>query len=204
MPLPDNPSVTLISPANPDAKTFLQNLQNVLKAPPCACLILQSDNETLIAQVADMLLPTPIALVVQSSSEKTYHDQTLDGLHFDFDAKTVKPLVQKAHNQGRMAGIGQIMTRHDAMIAGENGADYLFFGLLDREEEAYAHPKTISLAQWWSTVMQTPCIALAGHSLNSLEPLKQAPIESIGVRSMIWNHPEGPQKAMNTLYEALL
>jgi thiamine-phosphate pyrophosphorylase len=197
------PSITLISPAQPDAKSFLAGLNEIMTGTPPACLLLESDDPALLTAVSDMLLPTPTALMVKSSAELSALQAPPDGQLYDFNKATLKETLAEAQKQRLMAGVGQLLGRHEAMLAAEWGADVLLFGRLDRQEEALAHPKTVQLATWWSTVAETPCIALLGTSFDSVEPFKGSQVESLGVRALIWDHPQGPKNAMNLLHEAL-
>lgn len=61
---------------------------------------------------------------------------------------------------GAIAGFDAGRSRHDAMTAGEDGADYVGFGIpafvKDRET---AIERQIELIAWWSEIFEVPCVA---------------------------------------------
>ncbi|MGU3495621.1 thiamine phosphate synthase [Xanthobacteraceae bacterium A53D] len=78
-----------------------------------------------------------------------------DGVHvaslnaFGRAAKALKP--------DGIVGVG-LPDRHDAMEAGEAGADYLLFGDLDGSGD----PAPVAeLVQWWADVFEVPCVGVA-------------------------------------------
>ena len=82
------------------------------------------------------------------------------------------------------------------MEAGEAGADYIFFGLLDLEEGEEAHRKTIDLGAWWAELFEPPCVLLSGRSMESVEACARIGADFVAVRAAIWEHPEGPAAAI--------
>ncbi len=56
----------------------------------------------------------------------------------------------------RIAGVGGLASRHDAMEAGEAGADYVLFGDLPGDFE-----QTIDAVDWWAEVFEVPCVGIA-------------------------------------------
>ena len=68
------------------------------------------------------------------------------------------------------------VTCHDsrdlAMIAGEQGADYVAFGAFfpttTKDAKFHAEPE---LLQWWSELMEPPCVAIGGITSQNCPPL---------------------------------
>ncbi len=93
------------------------------------------------------------------------------------------------------AGIG--LSRHDAMVAGEAGADYVVFGATARGEDA--SPRDLEdLCAWWSEVMVLPC-AVGG--LTTVEQAKQcaeAGADFLILGEAIWQAAAAPR---DLLYE---
>jgi thiamine-phosphate pyrophosphorylase len=58
-----------------------------------------------------------------------------------------------------IAGAGGLRTRHDAMLAGERGADYLMFG----EPAGHRPPfeATVERVAWWAELFEPPCVGYA-------------------------------------------
>ena len=98
------------------------------------------------------------------------------------------------------------VTCHDsrdlAMAAGEQGADYVAFGAFfpttTKDAKFHAEPE---LLQWWSELMELPCVAIGGITPANCPPLVRAGANFLAVVGAVWNHPAGPAagvRAMNT------
>ena len=89
-------------------------------------------------------------------------------------------------------------SRHDAMTAGEGGADYVAFGELDRAPDDGA----IELIRWWHDLAEVPCL---GHAAgpNDVASLVEAGADFIGVSAAIWDHVESPAIAARDMSVAL-
>ena len=78
----------------------------------------------------------------------------------------------------RIAGAGGLVTRHDAMLAAEQGADYVMFGEPDAEGERPAFAAIEERVAWWAEVFEIPASAMP-HHLTKLRLWSQpAPISS--------------------------
>jgi len=75
-----------------------------------------------------------------------------DGLHADHDGAA----LLDARVEGAVCGV-RVASRHDAMVAGERGADYVWFDGADGLDTACA------LAAWWQRLFEVPAI-VAGPS----------------------------------------
>jgi len=61
----------------------------------------------------------------------------------------------------RIAGVGGLKTRHDAMLAGEAGADYVMFGEPDAGGRRPAGDAILERVAWWAELFEIPCVAYA-------------------------------------------
>jgi len=98
-------------------------------------------------------------------------------------------------------------SRHLAIEAAEAGADYVAFGAFfptpTKEAKTRAEPELLS---WWQEMMQSPCVAIGGITVENGGPLVQAGADFLAVASGVWDHPEGPQSAVrrfNDLFDSL-
>nr|WP_076071274.1 thiamine phosphate synthase [Sphingomonas montana] len=96
---------------------------------------------------------------------------------------------------GKTAQIGVTChdSRHLAMEAGERGADYVAFGAFfpstTKPGEHVAEP---ALLGWWTTVFETPCVAIGGITADNAAPLVAAGADFLAVSGAVWEHPDGP------------
>ena len=100
------------------------------------------------------------------------------------------------------------VTCHDsrdlAMAAGEDGADYVAFGAFfpttTKDAKFHAEPE---LLQWWSELMELPCVAIGGITPANCPPLVRAGANFLAVVGAVWNHPAGPAAGVRAMNAAI-
>ncbi|MEM9234578.1 MAG: thiamine phosphate synthase, partial [Pseudomonadota bacterium] len=84
-------------------------------------------------------------------------------------------------------------SRHLAMVAGEQGADYVAFGAFHatatKPTEYKPEPDILT---WWQELMEIPCVAIGGINVENAAQLVQAGADFLAVSSGIWAFPDGP------------
>ncbi len=86
-----------------------------------------------------------------------------------------------------IAGVDVGRTRHDAMTLGEEGADYIGFGIPPHvEDRETARHRRRELIAWWSEIFEVPCIAFDVETPADAHDLASAGADFIAIR---W--PEG-------------
>jgi thiamine-phosphate pyrophosphorylase len=95
----------------------------------------------------------------------------------------------------RIAGAGGLTSRHDAMLAGEAGADYAMFGEPDRAGRRPPFDAVLERIEWWAKLFQPPCIGYAAH-LDEVAPLAQAGADFVALGEWVWTHAQGPAAAV--------
>ena len=85
-----------------------------------------------------------------------------DGLHLgqsDGDVREARALLGPAAQIGRTCHD----SRHLAMQAGEDGADYVAFGAFYETTTKPSHYRPQpAILSWWSTLFEIPCVAIGG------------------------------------------
>lgn len=88
-------------------------------------------------------------------------------------------------------------SRHLAMEAADAGADYVAFGAFfpttTKSPKAAARPE---LLRWWSELMEVPCVAIGGITVDNCAPLVAAGADFLAVSAGVWRHPDGPRAAV--------
>ncbi|WP_341992569.1 thiamine phosphate synthase [Azorhizobium sp. AG788] len=97
-----------------------------------------------------------------------------DGVHVDSLDALARALP--AVKPDGIAGAG-LPTRHDAMEAGEAGADYILFGKTDGSDDI---APTVALVDWWAEVFEVPCVGVA-TTLAEAEALAAAGADFIAL-----------------------
>ncbi|TCT05641.1 thiamine phosphate synthase [Aquabacter spiritensis] len=153
-------------PAAPPVPRLMLILPPGFAAEAADALLRAGDVAAVIAQGADgaddALRLGALAARVQAAGAALLCDgradlaarHDLDGAHFSglADLRAALPALKPA----RIAGAGGLATRHDAMEAGEAGADYVLFGDLPG---AFAH--TLDAIEWWAELFEVPCVGIA-------------------------------------------
>jgi len=198
----------LITPADIDPAVFPAALEAALAAGDVASLLI-APTVTSPAQgqrLAEILAPIAqahdvAALVVDDS--RAMGRAKADGLHVEAGPQALADAIEALQPKS-IVGAGNLRSRHEAMAAAEAGADYVFFGLLDLEQDPEPHRKTLDLGAWWADLFEPPCVLLAGSDIASVETCAQTGADFVAVRDAVWGHPDGPAaaiKAANALLD---
>jgi len=98
-----------------------------------------------------------------------------DGLHLPASAEAA--ILEQAYRQARSVlgpqstiGGSAGMIRHDAMVLGELGADYVAF----EDTAGEGLTELADLVSWWAEVFEVPCVAIGATDRASAEILAQA------------------------------
>ena len=194
---PAVPRLTLVTSEIEDASGFAPKLAAVLDAADVAAVLLRlpaADEDTQINRVktlAAVAQDQGVALLVDGHPDIVARGGA-DGAHLrGFEAfaaarGTLKP--------DRIAGCGGVATRHDAMLAAENGADYVMFGdALDGSPPSFQ--TVLERVEWWTEVFEIPCVALAS-GFDEISPLAAAGADFVAVGDFIWSDPRGSAAAL--------
>jgi thiamine-phosphate pyrophosphorylase len=93
-----------------------------------------------------------------------------------------------------IAGAGVLPSRHDAMVCGEAGADYVMFGEPDAAGYRPSRDAVIDRVAWWAEVFEIPCVAYAA-ALDDIEALVTAGADFIAVGDSLFDDPRGLKAA---------
>jgi len=153
-----------------------------------------ADERSLInrAKVLAPVIQTPGAAFLLEGYPDIVARAGADGAHltgidaFTAAAATLQP--------GRIAGCGGLKTRHDAMLAGEAGADYVLFGEPDRSGSRPSFDAVMERVTWWAEVFEVPCVGYAA-ALVEIDRLARAGADFVAVGNCIFDDPRGPAAA---------
>ena len=123
---------------------------------------------------AALLLDGHAALVARAGADGAH----LTGVTaFGEALETLKP--------ERIAGCGGLETRHDAMTAAEQGADYVMFGEPDEDGHRPALAAIEERLSWWAEVFEAPCVGYAGGP-DEVAALVTAGADFVALGDWIW------------------
>lgn len=160
-----------------DPQDFAPVLARVLDTVPVACVRLAlgpQANEAAWTRAVDHLAPVcrqhDVALVV-TDHFRLVVPLGLDGVHL---AASRTPLreVRKALGPDRIVGAAAGASRHQGIVLAEAGADYVSFGPVRADSALGDHEIAgDDLFAWWSEMIETPCVAEGGVTLDDAKRL---------------------------------
>jgi len=180
-------------------------LPALLACADVAALLLHlapADERTLIKRIK-ALAPTVqgagVALLVDGHPDLVARSGA-DGAHLTGVAALEAALP--ALKPERIAGVGGLATRHDAMVAGEAGADYLLFGDADGEGRRPTIEAIAERIQWWAEVFQPPCVGAAA-TCDEARAFAAAGADFILLSDAVWEDARGPRAALAEIATAI-
>lgn len=123
-----------------------------------------------------------------------------DGVHLT-DLGLVAEARSKIDQSGKdrlILGADVGLSRHDAMVAGEAGADYVAFG----ERGRSASDSVLNLVTWWREVTVMPCLAYAEDDATVRE-LARIGTDFVGIGDALWTCANGPLAAVEAMRAAI-
>lgn len=205
MPEPEQPQIYLVTPSEIDPARFPDRLARVLDAQPVACLrlALATRDESRLCRAADACREVAhardIALIIDTHvilAERL----GLDGVHLGDGARQVRAARQTL---GREAIVGAFCgtSRHEGLVAGEAGADYVSFGPVGDTALGDGRRAERALFEWWSKMIELPVVAEGALDANLIGDL--APVtDFLAIGAEIWGH-DDPAAALGRLLAAL-
>jgi len=120
----------------------------------------------------------------------------VDGLQLGQDPVALRDAIDRFSPQ-MMVGAGNVKTRHNALVLGELQPDYLMFGKPGGDTRPEPHPKNLALGQWWSTIVEIPCIVLGGNTIDSVIVTAQSGSDFVALGSAIFAPNEDAKNDQN-------
>lgn len=207
------PRLYLATPIVEDPSALAASLPALLAKADVAAVLVRlatTDQRTMITRIktlAPVIQSSDAAMLVEGHVELVARGGA-DGAHLP----GVTPLQDALPSlkPDRIAGCGGLTTRHNAMAAGEAGADYVLFGEPDPNGQRPSTDAIAERVQWWAELFEPPCVGYA-TSLEEAELFAASGADFVLVSDIIWNDPRGPaaalvdaEKAIKQGYAALL
>jgi thiamine-phosphate pyrophosphorylase len=183
------PRLMLVTPVVSDGDSLAPALAAACAAADIAAVIVRladADERThinLIKALGRTVQDKDAALLVEAHPEIVARAGA-DGAHLSgTDALAgALPSLRPDH----IAGAGALYSRHDAMTAAEEGADYVMFGEPDAAGHRPALEAVIERVTWWAEIFEIPCVAYAAD-LDAVEKLREAGADFVALPDAIWN-----------------
>ena len=59
----------------------------------------------------------------------------------------------------------------------------------------------LEIVEWWSGLMEIPCVAIGGITVENAAPVIAAGADFLAVAGGVWNHKDGPEAAVRAFNE---
>ncbi|MBO9510801.1 thiamine phosphate synthase [Erythrobacter sp. A6_0] len=113
-----------------------------------------------------------------------------DGVHLGQKDGTVEEAREEL-GRGAQIGVTCHASRHLALEAGEAGADYVAFGaFFPSTTKQSEHRPEPELVEWWTGLIEIPCVAIGGITPENCRPLIEAGADFLAVSGAVWNGDE--------------
>ncbi len=203
----------LVSPAKFVLSEFAPRLEEALAAGDVGAfqLRLKDVPDADIIAATEKLLPiTHTAKVAFILNDRVDLARQLgvDGVHLGQEDMKVEEARDRL-GDAMVIGASCHDSRHLAMEAGEDGADYVAFGAFypttskSPEKLAKYGTPTAELLQDWSTYTTVPSVAIGGITPENCGPLVAAGADFVAAITSVWSHPDGAAKAVEAFNLAI-
>lgn len=200
-PAPPPPRLYLATPPVADDSALAPVLATLLAAADVAAVLVRlaaADERTMINRIkalaptiqasgAALLLDGQIELVARAGA---------DGVHVNGIAAMNDALERLKPD--RIVGAGGLHSRHDSMLAGEAGADYLLFGEPAADGSRPSIDAIAERIEWWAELFEPPCVGYA-QTADETELLAHMGADFVMVDDVVWSDARSPQAALADL-----
>ena len=196
----------LITPPQFDVEDFRPRLLDALDGGDVACVQLRLKSpdggpapQDQVREAAHALMELvqerDVAFIINDDPELAA-ELGADGVHVGQDDMPVKK-ARAIVGPDAIVGATCHDSRHLAMEASEQGADYVAFGAFfpttTKTPKGAPDPEILEI---WSTFTNVPCVAIGGITVGNCQPLVEAGADFLAVVSAVWDHADGPGAAV--------
>jgi thiamine-phosphate pyrophosphorylase len=145
-----------------------------------------------VCAIAPVVQNRGVAFLIEGHPESV-EPAGADGAHVTgiaaFDAAL--PLLKPRY----IVGCGGLGSRHEAMVAGARGADYVMFGEPDPAGRRPAFAAVLDRVAWWAELFEIPCVGWA-MNLDEVAALAGAGADFVAIADAVWTDPQGARAAV--------
>ena len=180
-------------PAQASAKLEAQ-LTQAIEATDAACVLLCPDgspiDEIHAGRLIDLIQGRGLACLIENDAGLAER-LGADGVHIAADPQAYAE-ARKLLGESASIGAGCGLSRHDAMLLAELGADYVAFGG-ETPGDIDAIDQCTDLIVWWSEIFVVPCVAWNVDRAEDAARLAALGADFIAPSRDIWRDDEAPR-----------
>jgi thiamine-phosphate pyrophosphorylase len=193
-------SLYLITPliSAADADAFAEVFAKVLDAATFACALVrlapgsQTSAPAIVAPILRAAIAADCALLIENDARLAAR-LGADGVHVAGATADLVAAIE-ALKPERIVGAGSLLTRDEAMTAGEMGADYVMLGEPRRGAPTMGSESLAERVAWWAEIFETPCVAYA-DTIAAAGVLADAGADFVALDAAIWRRPSPAEAA---------
>lgn len=199
----------LITPSTFQLDDFALELEHALDGGDVACVQLrmkEAGDEDIIKAV-EILMPIchkkDVAFIINDRPDLALKVGA-DGVHIGQEDMSCKEAREILGENG-IIGVTCKDSKHMAMTAGEQGADYVAFGsFFPTETKITTSSASTEVLDWWQELFEIPCVAIGGITPEKAGSIAKAGADFIAVCSGVWKHKDGPAAAVKKYNQMIL
>jgi len=200
--------IYLISPPQIELKDFSLKLEKALKTGLVPSFQLRLKNYSLseikkISQEIKKICDNNNCLFLLNDFYEIALEVGASGVHVGIDDKKISQIRQNSP-KNFVIGASCYDSKHLAMEAGEQGADYISFGAFFETQTKISRGKpTVEILNWASEILNLPIVAIGGINDKNCGELIKNGADFLAVISYAWQHPKGVEVAIKNLNQQL-
>ncbi len=197
-----------LEPSGPALSVFADRLAAALDAGDVAAVQLrlkgvEDDAQRRAAEILGPVCRERGVSLLMNDRPDLAAETGCDGVHIGQE-DAAYAVARKAVGEDGIVGMSCHDSRHLAVEAGEQGADYVAFGAFFPTATKDAKARAdVEILEWWSEMMVVPVVAIGGITVLNCGPLVRAGADFLAVVSGVWDHPDGPAEAVRAFNEAI-
>ena len=193
----------LITPPKILLPEYSNALKEALDGGDVACLQIrlkhvEDDEIKKITESLQTIVQSYDVAVIMNDRPDLAAELGCDGVHVgQEDTSYVE--ARSIVGEEKIVGVTCKKSRHLAIEAANDGADYVAFGgffhssTKESEKTERADPEILS---WWTQTTNVPCVAIGGITVDNCKVLVKSGADMVCVISGVWDYPTGPAAAV--------
>lgn len=143
-----------------------------------------------------------VAVLIASDTQVAGRSEA-DGIFVDSGGLEVLDEAMACFSPHKIVGCGGIKERHRALEIGDRRPDFVFFGKLKGDIKPVPHRKNLALADWWSKLIETPCVIMGGNEIDSIIECAASGAEFVALNKAVFEYADGPKEAVRLVNQLL-
>ena len=200
--------IYLISPPQIELKDFSLKLEKALKTGLIPAFQLRLKNYSPLeiknfSQEIKKICDNNNCLFLLNDFYEIALEVRASGVHVGIDDKKISQIRQNLP-KNFIIGASCYDSKHLAMEAGEQGADYISFGAFFETQTKISRGKpSVEILNWASEILNLPIVAIGGINDKNCGELIKNGADFLAVISYVWQHPLGVEVAIKNLHQQL-